>query len=690
VSFFPSSVARVPTFLSSQIGLSSLTRTSIDLFRVQAQLATGREILRPSDDAIRAATIGVLDERLERSAKQIDNLELARGSLDVLDSALGSASDSLLEARSLASDQSSFGADPAGQRAQATVVQNILAGMLRIAQQTGTSGYVFGGATPGITPVVEFRGGYRYVGQGDGLETDIPTSGAAPITIGGSNPLGETSARVRGTADLDPSLTADDLLADLAGARGLGIAPGLVRLSISGGASVTLDLSGARDVRDVIDLVHAEIVAHEDQTGDSVLGPDGISVSGNAIAFDLEPGQTLVFSEVGQGTTGQDLGLVTDPPTTLDELTDSTGADLAPRLSWLTPVSALAGLGDLTTDPLGRLILRNAGGAADIDLSGAQTLQDVKNAIERTGLGVRVVLNADGTGIDVLSEVSGGKGLALSISESGDGTQTASRLGIRSLDASTSLSDFNEGEGVEIIDGATDPITGLPDPEHDVDFEIELGDAAGTRLPIDLRPQDMVSVGTLLARINDQIATGLASAGLPAGSVSAGLIDGNNGIALTQDASLPNAVRVVPRNNSKAAEQLGLRDGAYDAATSTYLGEDRAKVRPDTVFTRLADLRDALNTSDRDGIAIAGEKLESMIDRVAQTRAFVGGLVQRVQSATTFEEDRQVFDQSTRSQLRDLDYAEAATRLSVLQTQLQAGLQATAITGQLSLLDFIG
>ena len=40
--------------------------------------------------------------------------------------------------------------------------------------------------------------------------------------------------------------------------------------------------------------------------------------------------------------------------------------------------------------------------------------------------------------------------------------------------------------------------------------------------------------------------------------------------------------------------------------------------------------------------------------------------------------------------MRDLDFAEAAVRLNLLQTQLMASLQTTAMMGSRTLLDFLG
>ena len=53
-------------------------------------------------------------------------------------------------------------------------------------------------------------------------------------------------------------------------------------------------------------------------------------------------------------------------------------------------------------------------------------------------------------------------------------------------------------------------------------------------------------------------------------------------------------------------------------------------------------------------------------------------------------DDQELLDLKIRSELRDLDYTEAAVRLNMLQIQLQAGLQVTAQSFGRTLLDFLG
>jgi flagellin-like hook-associated protein FlgL len=196
-------------------------------------------------------------------------------------------------------------------------------------------------------------------------------------------------------------------------------------------------------------------------------------------------------------------------------------------------------------------------------------------------------------------------------------------------------------------------------------------------------------VQTVLARINSEIASQLPSQGLLAGDLVAQLADGATGITLVQNSAFTQAVKVEQANNSTAGRQLGLLGGAYNAGTSTFVGTDTAKVRTDNLVTYLIDLRDALQTNDVSGIQLAGENIDRIIGLISETRGMVGGFAQRVDFATKIEDDRNAIDTKVRSELQDVDYTAAATRFSLLQTQLSASLQTTARVQATSLLDFL-
>ena len=102
------------------------------------------------------------------------------------------------------------------------------------------------------------------------------------------------------------------------------------------------------------------------------------------------------------------------------------------------------------------------------------------------------------------------------------------------------------------------------------------------------------------------------------------------------------------------------------------------------------DLRQGLTTNSTNGIALASKGLETSVSAIADTRGVVGGHGQRVDAATQRETQRSQLETTIKSQLQDVDFTQAASKFSLLQTQLEAGLRTTALVSQRSLLDFLG
>lgn len=688
MSSIPGNLSRVPNLLVSQQALYSLNRTNIALFKTQNDISSGQTINRFSDDAVKAAGIAILDARLDHSEQLKRNQDHADSSLSVLDQSLGEASDLVLQAKAIASEQVGFGHSAAERSAEAVVIDSLIQTLFSVSNRQSVAGHIFGGSTPGTAPVSQLLGGYQYNGSGSGLITDLGLGSDIPITLGGDNAVGAISSRVQGSVDLNPTLTTATRLTDMFGGRGLGVAPGVVEFSFDGGPRTQIDLSQADTIGDIATQLTAALHDYETANSVTILGPGGISVSGGSLSIDVVPGVNpapdpqLQFFDPTSGVTAQDLGLTAATPFAFSA-TSALGADTAPKLTWSSPVSSLAGV----TGPLGSIRINNLGQSRIIDLSGAQTIGDLRNLIQGSGIGIRVDINDAGTGINVLNEAAAGTAQAMSIEEVAGNNSTATRLGFRSYSDSTLISDFNNGRGVQIANGNVDPVTGLPDPALDVDFAITLGNTPATSFNVDLRPADMLNVGTLIARINQQAAA--AGVNVPA-DFSAGLSDGSNGLVFTQNASFGTAMTVAAKNHSPAADQLGLLAGTYNATNHTLQSEDRAKVRIDNLFSSLIDLRDALRNNDTAGITLAGQELEGHTDRLATTRALVGGYAKRVEDGTRQREDQDLLDTKTKSQLQDTDFTEAAVRLNLLGTQLQAGLTVTAQSLQRSLLDYLG
>jgi flagellin-like hook-associated protein FlgL len=682
MTFVSGNIARTSNLLLSQIGIGNIGRTNLSMFRATTQLSTGRALLRPSDDIVKAAAILELDDRLERNVQTRKNLDFANAQVSALDTGLGEVGDLLEQARSIALTQISEGPDADERRAQSVVIQSIIDSMFGVTNREGVSGFIFGGSTPGRQPIEESLGAYRMRSARTSLRPDTPGLGAIPITIGAPEAVRGTGGQVLGKVDLQPQLTDSTRLDDLQGGRGLGVTSGSLAFSFEGGTTQTIDLTSADTIGDVIDAIEAGIRQYEQDTGETVLGPGGVAISGRSIAID-SPFGTLTFSDLAGGVVARDLGLVETADADFNPVR-SVGADLAPRVTTSTPINQLAAIGS----GLGAIRISNNGHTVDVDLSGAETIGEIKSRIESAGLGLSVEINADGTGIDVINEVAAGSGAALSISEIDGNNDTAAALGIRTFSAATRAGDLNFGRGVRVADGH-------PDPTYNVDFVLTVDDAAGNPLeiPIDLTPADLTTIGAIADTINDQIDAALTAAGRPTTDLSVSIESTTNGLVFNQDPSITagsgDPLRIERRNNSLAAIDLGITDGTWDAGTSRWVGTDKSKVRVESVFTHLIDLRTALEDNDDFGMQLAVESLEDAIDEVTKTRALVGGYGKRIERQITRQEDRQVLDEQVRSTLRDVDFAKAASEFSLLQVQLQAGLQTAAISGQLTLLNFL-
>ncbi len=691
MSSIPSNLSRVPNLLSSQLLLASLSRTNVDLLTVQQQLSSGRRVTRFSDDPIAAGAIGVLQQRRAQGAQILQNLSLAQNTLDAADSALGEVSSLILSAKDVASSQIGTGSATGTRNTQAVVVDGFLSSLFNLANKSTNGLYLFGGSTATSAPVIEAHGGYRYIGRGNGLHAQLGSASDVPITIGGDNAIGASSARLKGTVDLNPVLTGTTRLAELGGGRSLGVSKGTIQFSFNGGPTATVDLSQADTVQDVDNALTSAIQQYETANSVSILGPGGVSTSGGSFSVDVVgggPNPNLTFSDIGTGQTAADLGLSQSTFSAASAL----GADLNPKLNLLTPISALSGV----TTPLGSIRFRfgSAAGSSitNVDLSSAQSIDDVRNLIETQVQGVRVQINAAGNGIDIFNEISGP---SLSIEPTGTGPDTATQLGVRSLALATRTADYNDGHGVRIVDGRTDPVTGTIKPSLNTDLRITLGD--GQAFDVDFRPQDLLDTQSIINRINSEFSTAVGlppviatAPALNAGEFQAGLATTGNGLTLTQSLSgSPTAILVEKLNNSPAIEDLGFSTGTYSASSATFTAQDPAGIRVDNIFTALVRLRDALRADSSSGITVAGSSLDDQVDRLSQSRALVGVYGNRLQAAHNSQTDENTTNESVQSQLQDVDITEASIRFSLLRTQLQAALQTGAAAQHLSLLDFL-
>jgi flagellin-like hook-associated protein FlgL len=235
---------------------------------------------------------------------------------------------------------------------------------------------------------------------------------------------------------------------------------------------------------------------------------------------------------------------------------------------------------------------------------------------------------------------------------------------VRTLDAATPLADLNFGRGVADLEGQPD-------------FRITT--AAGAFVDVDI--DGAVTIGDVIDRINDAAAA--AGVGLTAGLAPIG-----NGIRLTSNGGSGAAPTVTLLNLSTAAVDLGLTDPA-SAANGELLGRDVNPTRTPGIIGALMELEQALRRDDTQGISAAGNRLDEMRGEVTRVHGIVGARSQVLHTKLSQMQFATATTEELLSQVRDLDYPDAITRMQSALAQVQANLQTAPALLNLSLLDFL-
>lgn len=234
------------------------------------------------------------------------------------------------------------------------------------------------------------------------------------------------------------------------------------------------------------------------------------------------------------------------------------------------------GLGEIT-------ITDRSGNSANVDLSAAETLDDVIDLINASSLEVSAQLNKTKTGIEI-SDTSGSTSSDLIIadadaSNSATALQIAGSVNADSIDsgslnrqfvsATTQLADFNQGRGVS-------PGT------------IQLTDSAGATASLSLAG-DVKTIGDVIKKIN---ALSI--------KVTASINETGDGILITDDANGSGSLSIADTRGGTTAAELGISgigtSLSVDGETVTGIDGSRTLRIATTADTTLEDLVAEINS----------------------------------------------------------------------------------------------
>jgi flagellin-like hook-associated protein FlgL len=652
-------ISRVSHNMQTIALVDSLHRNTRDLFLQQVRISTGNRLNAPSDDPVLAAEAMELTQVLEQQDQILANMRHAEKYMNITDDAIGEVNDLLIQADSIASEMVNSTADQSQRDSMAELIKGIIDQLVLVGNRSYNGTYLFGGQETLDPPFTQTHGGVEY--KGDTLDrlTSVSDTQDIAINLTGDELFGALAGRVSGSVDLNPAVTVDTRLSDLDGAVEAGIQRDLIRVDVSTpDTSFLVDLSNADTVGDVLDKINDSAR----QAGlDATPGGDffaTINPAGNGIQLGSAAG-TITVSEVGEGVTARDLGLLGSGNLALN------GGDLNARLVNTTRVVDLLGGWGAN---LGSIRIDNGSLSETIDLSGAETIQDVLNAINAADVEVEAVINDAGDGIDIISRMSGAD---LSVGEAGGGTATL--LGIRTLRGDTRLSELNGGDGVGTVEG-----------ENDIRI-IARNDTA-----LDINLDGTETIQDVISAINAEA----AKVGAIPPIIQASLAPDGNGIRIVDNSGGPETLRIERLNFSTAIDDLGLNKTVGTGVTEI-VGDDVAAVEPDSVFSALIALHEALLLGGPDHIqeseiTQAAQRISKFVDKTNRMQGVVGARSKSLTTRVALTEDAVLSTRELLSQVKDLDYTEGLTKFQQAQTALQANLMTGPRLMQMSLLDFLG
>lgn len=641
----PINISRVSHNLQTDFMIESMRRTQRDLFVAQSRIASGRSFITASENPVAAARALDLREALAQQQQFMANLQYGDNFLAAADSAINEIGDLITQASVIASQTVGSMTTAAEREAEAEVVATIRQQLQTVGNRQFMGRYIFSGRRTTDRPFVDALGAVGYMGDTGDLFTRISDRLWAPINLSGDRLFGALSDRLNTDVDLTPALTSLTRLDDITGAVNGPIHKGILLFNEVGGiGAFSVDLDNTDTIGDVVDAINAAA----SEAGAS------LTASLTDTGLTIRPGSgSLSITDSGTGEIAANLGILTSDPTSQTIIGDT----LVPRLTRITPVEELAGGAGVDLD--GGLIMTNGERTVTVDLSTAETVQDIINTINNAGVFVLARISNDGTGIDVFNRVSG---TSLTIGENGG--STATDLGIRTFDRATLLSGLNFGTGVHLDEG-----------ENDLRITAKDGST------VDVNLDDALTVGDVIQNINDAA----SQAGI---SLSASFAGTGNGIQITDGTGGSGEFSITSLNLSTAAIDLGLAT-AGTSATTNFVGGDVNPTRTEGIIGALVDLERALRADDTRGISAAGARLDGLSADVTRMHGVIGARSQGMTSKLMQMEEAATSTQIFLSQVQDLDYAEAVTRLQAALTQFQGGLQTGAMLSNISLLNFL-
>lgn len=664
-SFYPVVAGRTSDSLSRNRSLYQVQVGKIGIQLLEDQLSSGRKFSLPSQDPTAAVRVMGIQRDLEFRDQTLRNLDSSQGYLNITESTLANVQDVVTDIRGMGVESAG---NLSGVSERSGWVSQINAAIERLTASANTKyqdRFLFSGGAV-ATATINANGVLPVFNGDDNSLLTIANSGEyVAHNVTGQRAFGLISDGIVSQVDFNPAAVETTRLSDLN--AGQGVAPGAIQIS-DGLEHVTIDLADADTVGDVLRKINGVVkLSNRDVQA---------TVSNGALVFSFQDGNggLLRVQESSAGRTAADLGILSTSPTSTSPIT---GNSLDPILRPTMLLSQLNDGSGLNTS--GGLRLEQNGKVYNIDLSSAQTIEDINNTINGSGAAVRADISPDGRTLRIRSTQSGSD---FSIGESTGGL--AERLGFRTFTAQTRLDQLNHGKGVSMGNAA--------------DISILRND--GSELLVDL--DGSTTIQDVLDKINQDPANQNVAT-----KVTASLNIVGNGITISGSAYVPDPlgppltttpgpIKIRSTGGSGAAWDLGLlpigqteASAAVSGTNYTLTGRDANPQEVKGVFNSLVRLRDAIQSNNPLEVERAVGLLDEDLERLSQSRGTLGVQQQRIDDLRNIQEENKIELKADESRNLDADLASTISELTGRQAAYEASLKLLASASQMSLFTFL-
>lgn len=268
-----------PNMIYEQLS-RALEKNYEDLGSVHAQLASGKRINKPSDDAIGLARALNYRVSISTDMRYQRNISEASAQLEFVDNSLTALTENILSAKRIAVTAASGALDDVTRAAVAQQAMQLRDSILSIGNSTFRDRYIFSGFKTNIPPFDAAT--YAYQGDAGVINAPIDRAVVMPVNLPGSDVFGYSLAGVD--------------VVQISGGRYVHYTPGgntLVQVEIRDTDDTTvLDAFSFSNVIQMTDILHAAINANDTARIEALIKPFDL-IHRQVITLQAEVGSRL-------------------------------------------------------------------------------------------------------------------------------------------------------------------------------------------------------------------------------------------------------------------------------------------------------------------------------------------------------------------------------------------------------------